>query len=252
MASTVGPAAAAAAAATLSLRNPGVRWVALGWTGFIAENLILSENRTAIIDAIGDREYHLVYSALSTAACTSIGWCALSWLRRGTRGPGWGGWGGCLLPQGVPARATMHARMLTPPRFRPLPPPPVHGILHTFLFPPMPPSCAASSFAQRTGRSVTGDSLRSGSLGQHPVSQGSLYSRLRSSVLASSYRSSRCRSPLAAQAPRYQLLSRRPPVQARRHPQARLHHPPLRRVGFKYGVPLTLRHRMCRQMGSTG
>jgi len=59
--------------AMLTLRNPGVRWVAVGWTGFITENLLLSENRQAIIEAIGDREYHLIYSSLSTIACSSIG-----------------------------------------------------------------------------------------------------------------------------------------------------------------------------------
>ncbi len=27
------------------IRNSGVKWVSMGWTAFIAENLILSENR---------------------------------------------------------------------------------------------------------------------------------------------------------------------------------------------------------------
>ena len=45
----------ASLAQSLSVRTlvgaPGFRWVALGWTGFIAENLVLSENRTKIIQA---------------------------------------------------------------------------------------------------------------------------------------------------------------------------------------------------------
>lgn len=45
---------------------------ATGWTAFILENLILSENRQTIIDALGDDNYHLAYSTLSTLACGSI------------------------------------------------------------------------------------------------------------------------------------------------------------------------------------
>ena len=43
-----------------------------GWTAFILENLVLSENRQSIIDAFGDDNYHLAYSSLSTIACGSI------------------------------------------------------------------------------------------------------------------------------------------------------------------------------------
>ena len=53
--------------------SSGFRWVALGWTGFITENLVLSENRTAIISSIGDDRYHLAYSSLSLLSCSTIG-----------------------------------------------------------------------------------------------------------------------------------------------------------------------------------
>eukprot|EP00466_Bigelowiella_natans_P017262 jgi/Bigna1/80727/fgenesh1_pg.73_\ len=54
------------------LSHPGVRWIGMGWAGFIAENLILSSNRKKIIDAYGDKNYHTVYSALSTLTTGSI------------------------------------------------------------------------------------------------------------------------------------------------------------------------------------
>ena len=53
-----------------------LRWAVGGWSFFIAENLILSENRAHIIEALGDDEketnYHRVYGSLSTAATASI------------------------------------------------------------------------------------------------------------------------------------------------------------------------------------
>lgn len=55
-------------------KSKGVRWIALGWTGFILENLVLSHNRTEIISAFGDNVYHNVYNTLSTIACSSIAW----------------------------------------------------------------------------------------------------------------------------------------------------------------------------------
>ena len=48
------------------LASKGVRWIGLGWTGFIAENLILSENRDEIIRHFGDDNYHLGPFALQT------------------------------------------------------------------------------------------------------------------------------------------------------------------------------------------
>ena len=56
------------------LANKGVRWIGGGWAFFIAENLILSHNRSEIINGIGDGNYHTVYNTLSTAACGSIGY----------------------------------------------------------------------------------------------------------------------------------------------------------------------------------
>ena len=52
----------------------GWRWAVGGWTFFIAENFLLSENRTWLIDEIGDDNYHLVYGFFSTVACSSIGY----------------------------------------------------------------------------------------------------------------------------------------------------------------------------------
>jgi uncharacterized membrane protein len=48
------------------------RWAAGGWTFFIAENALLSENRTWIIAELGDENYHLAYGTLSTMATGSI------------------------------------------------------------------------------------------------------------------------------------------------------------------------------------
>ena len=63
----------------------GVRWISLGWTGFIVENLVLSHNRDWIIDEFGESAYTLSYSCLSTAACCSI---AYGYIRYGRgRGP---------------------------------------------------------------------------------------------------------------------------------------------------------------------
>jgi len=56
------------------LRSPSLKWAMGGWSFFIAENYILSENRTWIIEKLGDDAYHYVYGTLSTAACTSIGY----------------------------------------------------------------------------------------------------------------------------------------------------------------------------------
>ena len=54
------------------LAHKGVRWITIGWTGFIAENVILSHNREWIIDRFGKQKYHGVYNILSSAACLSI------------------------------------------------------------------------------------------------------------------------------------------------------------------------------------
>ena len=59
-------------AAALAARAGTLRWAVGGWTFFIAENAILSENRTAIIDAVGEQQYHALYGGISTTACLSI------------------------------------------------------------------------------------------------------------------------------------------------------------------------------------
>lgn len=48
------------------------KWALGSWSLFIAENLVLSENRTRIIQEIGDDNYHYVYGLCSTAAVGSI------------------------------------------------------------------------------------------------------------------------------------------------------------------------------------
>mmetsp|Transcript_13214 Transcript_13214/g.15136 ORF Transcript_13214/g.15136 Transcript_13214/m.15136 type:complete len:294 (+) Transcript_13214:140-1021(+) len=52
--------------------SSGVRWAAGGWMLFITENLILSENRTALIEKLGDANYHNLYGICSTSAVGSI------------------------------------------------------------------------------------------------------------------------------------------------------------------------------------
>ena len=53
-------------------KDKGVRWITFGWSAFLAENLILSHNRSTIIDNIGDDNYHHMYNTLSTLATASI------------------------------------------------------------------------------------------------------------------------------------------------------------------------------------
>jgi hypothetical protein len=76
-------AAGAAIAATsrfssASVRNavtkPHVRWALGGWAFFVAENAVLSENRTAIIGWLDGNEntYHALYGFGSTLATGSI------------------------------------------------------------------------------------------------------------------------------------------------------------------------------------
>lgn len=57
---------------TSALAHPGVRWIGLGWTGFIGENLVLSHNRQAIINRFGNQKYHMIYNSFSMATCGSI------------------------------------------------------------------------------------------------------------------------------------------------------------------------------------
>jgi hypothetical protein len=68
--------AAASMGARAVLRDKGVLFIGLGWGGFIAENLILSENRTWIIERFGETNYitvracvHACMHACSRRAC---------------------------------------------------------------------------------------------------------------------------------------------------------------------------------------
>ena len=69
-------AAAASSSATAtsstSASASGLKWAAGGWSLFIAENLLLSENRTYLIDRLGDDGYHGLYGTLSTVAMCSV------------------------------------------------------------------------------------------------------------------------------------------------------------------------------------
>ena len=44
-----------------SLQSRGAKWIAVGWTAFIAENLILSHNRDEIIGVFGPKAYNYTY-----------------------------------------------------------------------------------------------------------------------------------------------------------------------------------------------
>ena len=59
---------------SLIQKNPSIRWACGGWIFFIAENAVLSENRTYLIEQLGDERYHAVYGTLSTIATCSIGY----------------------------------------------------------------------------------------------------------------------------------------------------------------------------------
>ena len=57
--------------------SSAMRWAVGGWTFFIAENAIISHNRGELIEVLdgttgSERNYHLVYGSISTAACASI------------------------------------------------------------------------------------------------------------------------------------------------------------------------------------
>ena len=56
-----------------SISASKLKWACGGWAFFIAENAILSENRSSIIQALGDEEkYHWLYGGFSTLATGSI------------------------------------------------------------------------------------------------------------------------------------------------------------------------------------
>lgn len=64
--------------------NKGVRLIGGGWCLFIAENLILSENKPSLVRNLGEGGYRALYGTLSTLACGSI---AVGYIRFG-RGQG--------------------------------------------------------------------------------------------------------------------------------------------------------------------
>lgn len=55
-----------------AIASAPMQWAVGGWSLFVAENWILSENRTFIIQELGDDGYHYLYGFLSTAAVGSI------------------------------------------------------------------------------------------------------------------------------------------------------------------------------------
>ncbi|KAL7467254.1 hypothetical protein ACHAXS_007497 [Conticribra weissflogii] len=58
--------------AASALLSTSMKWAVGGWTFFILENFILSENRTFLISQVGDDGYHIAYGTLSTAAMSSV------------------------------------------------------------------------------------------------------------------------------------------------------------------------------------
>ena len=52
--------------------SSALKWAVGSWSLFIAENFILSENRTELIQHLGDDNYHLLYGTCSTTAVASI------------------------------------------------------------------------------------------------------------------------------------------------------------------------------------
>jgi uncharacterized membrane protein len=59
------------AAARSALGSSPMKWAVGGWSFFIAENYVLSENRTYLISKFGDDGYHVAYGTLSTMAMGS-------------------------------------------------------------------------------------------------------------------------------------------------------------------------------------
>ncbi|KAL7528465.1 hypothetical protein ACHAWF_002570 [Thalassiosira exigua] len=63
---------AAIGGAAKALTSSPMKWAVGGWSFFIAENFILSENRSYLISQLGDDGYHAAYGTLSTAAMGSV------------------------------------------------------------------------------------------------------------------------------------------------------------------------------------
>jgi hypothetical protein len=60
------------------LRSSAFRWAVGGWSFFIAENVVLSENRSLLIEHLGDDGYHAAYGTLSTAAMASVAYAYMT------------------------------------------------------------------------------------------------------------------------------------------------------------------------------
>lgn len=52
--------------------SKSVQFAAGGWTLFVAENFVLSENRSAIIEAVGETAYRSAYGTFSTLSLASV------------------------------------------------------------------------------------------------------------------------------------------------------------------------------------
>ena len=55
-----------------AIRHKGVQLIVGGWTFFIGENLLLSENRDYLVEELGEKTYRNIYGCLSTLACGSV------------------------------------------------------------------------------------------------------------------------------------------------------------------------------------
>lgn len=70
----------------LHLKDKGVKFILIGWTSFIAENVVVSHNRDYIINQLGgENTYRQIYSCLSTMAMSSIAYGYFKYARN--RGP---------------------------------------------------------------------------------------------------------------------------------------------------------------------
>lgn len=53
------------------ISSTNMKWAVGGWSFFIAENFVISENRSWIIEKLGDEGYHMMFGTISTAAMAS-------------------------------------------------------------------------------------------------------------------------------------------------------------------------------------
>jgi hypothetical protein len=62
------------------LRDPGVRLIALGWTAFLTENVVLSHNRALFVEQLGEDAYRCVVLCSAAAAARHVVCAAASTL----------------------------------------------------------------------------------------------------------------------------------------------------------------------------